>query len=117
MDKIANNYNAMQIVYIPDHVIDLEHERIAAGRFLDFDEDNLRQIEFGFIMSTRYEDDSMGYVRPVSAYCRLWRSYQSKELRTRANSELARWDNIFFFDSVPQAQVDAAIRQIEEEIW
>lgn len=78
-----------QIVYVPD---------IAGG---DLDHP---AVEDGFVTSDPGSD---------AVFCRYWSKYSPGELRTKAGSELTPTSLLRVIDTVPQARVDAALREIE----
>jgi hypothetical protein len=73
-----------QIAYIPDHADNLLHP----------------DVEFGFIVSVDHENKT--------AMCRYWNRHW-RDLRTTANSECTRFENLIPYVSVPQTEVLAAI--------
>lgn len=80
----------IQIVYVPDH----------AGQ----DVDHL-DSEPGFIVSVQDR---------WSAFCRYWLKPNLTELRTKVNSEFTPLDRIFIHNTVPQKQVEEALKNIGE---
>jgi len=80
-----------QIIYVPDHANgDLNHP----------------DCEPGFVTT---------HDGPI-AHCRYWSKHHPGELRTKANSESTRIENLVVKDTVPQDQVDQAIHQIHEDL-
>ena len=80
-----------QILYVPMHANgDTQHP----------------VVEAGFVPS----------VRGDVAFCRYWSKHAPGELRTKANSERTPLDSIVERDTVPQAQVTAALAAIDEEV-
>jgi hypothetical protein len=79
-----------QIIYVPAH---------ADG------DTNHPDCESGFISS----------VTKIYIFCRFWRKPELKELRTKANSEAVKAEDLIEQDSVPAEQVAAAIDWIDKE--
>lgn len=78
-----------QIVYVPEHAgDDLDHPA----------------CENGFVTGSPGDD---------AVFCRYWSKYSPRELRTKAGSELTPTSLLRVIDTVPQARVDAALREIE----
>jgi len=66
--------------------------------------------------SLHHPDVERGFVTSVSgsfAFCRYWSKHSPGELRTKANSEGTPLECIVVVDSVPQADVDAALAVID----
>ena len=81
-----------QIAYVPRHANgDIAHP----------------DVEFGFVMSTSLKRDMH--------FCRYWRKGHLGELRTTANSELTPDDLLVEYQSVTQAVMDKALKQIDDE--
>lgn len=84
-----------QILYIPNH---------ADGNIEHFD------VEAGFVVS----------VTEDGAFCRYWRRlghwrwWQTKQLRTRMNSELTPFGNLLIYESAGKSAVDKAIKAYVE---
>ena len=76
----------MQIAYVPTH---------ANGNIAHPD------VEFGFVTS----------VTDNGAFCRYF--YRNGELRTKSNSELTSYDNLYRYKSRGQEVVDALMDQID----
>lgn len=68
------------------------------------DDEGVRR-EYGFVIS----------VSGAAAFCRYWRKGEPGVLRTTSCSELTPLEWLIPYDSVPQAQVDTLLRQIQEE--
>lgn len=80
----------IQVLYVPMHA---------------YGDTNHPDVEPGFVTS----------VRGDVAFCRYWNKRAPGELRTRANSESTPVDSLVVRDTVPQAQVAAALAAIDEE--
>ncbi len=75
----------MQIVYVPSH---------AEG-------------------DTKHRDAEQGFVTSVvgdNAFCRYWSKFEGGQLRTKSCGELTSISNLLIQDSVPQIEVEAALR-------
>ena len=65
---------------------------------------------------TNHPDCEAGFVTSVRgdvAFCRYWSRSTPGELRTKANSEATPVDALVERWSVPQAQIEAALREID----
>ena len=80
-----------QIVYVPTRASGTDHP----------------DAEPGFVFNSEVRDGSL--------FCRYWNKHIPTELRTKANSELTPMNMLHVQDTVPQAQVEKAIRRIESE--
>ena len=79
-----------QIIYVPTHADgDIEHA----------------DCETGFVTSVPGPSRVM--------FCRFWSKADPAELRTKGASELTPVALLVIKDTVPQEQVDAALREIE----
>lgn len=90
----------IQIVCIPDHLID-KYSVVTASKFFQ-----LPGIEFGFVMSIKDDD----------AFCRYF--YNEGGLRTKANSERTPLRNLFICPrwwQRGQRSIDDLIEEIMEE--
>ena len=80
-----------QIVYIPCHAM---HAQDHPDR------------EYGFVTSVRSNHKI--------AFCRYWNKYQIGILRTCANSEGTRFENLRHHRTVPQKVVDEMMRKLKK---
>ena len=79
-----------QIVYVPNHANgDIHHE--ASDR--------------GFVTSAN----------PEGAFCRFWSKQNSRELRTTANSEFCKYENLVVLDTHRQTAVIKTLVKIKED--
>jgi hypothetical protein len=80
-----------QIVYVPSHALgNLAHP----------------DCEFGFVTSVKHKEGT--------CFCRYWRKHEPGNLRTRANSESTRMEDLQELESVPQFVVDGLLWLIEK---
>jgi hypothetical protein len=78
----------MQIIYVPTHTDgDIHHP----------------DCEAGFVAHTTEIEGAI--------FCRYWSKYSPGELRTKANSELTPVNLLVVRNTVPQEQVEAAIKK------
>ena len=91
--KTKNFKRGDQIVYIPNHLINLPFEEIKDDYF----------IEYGFVTST---DDEF-------VFCRFWRSQNSNELRTAANSESCYPRNLRKYESHTKGEIDLFLEKMK----
>lgn len=79
-----------QIIYVPDQ----------ANNSLDHPD-----CEEGFVTSAK----------EYGAFCRYWSKHYPGHLRTTANSEMTRFENLVIMDTHPQEEVNLLLRIIEDE--
>lgn len=79
-----------QIIYIPNHALgDIHHEA----------------AEKGFVTA----------VKSDGAFCRFWSKTSPKELRTTANSEFCKYENLVVLKTRNQLDIEAALIKIKED--
>ena len=96
-----------QIVYIPNHLI--KKMRNENGQIPTRDVRGMvnypHGVQLGFIFTVRSE---------VAAACRYY--YPNGELRTRANSEIAYFHNLFLYEHSAPRHIQAAMDVIKKEM-
>ena len=78
-----------QIIYVPDHADGIDHP----------------DCEEGFVTS----------MTERGAFCRYWSKNDPGHLRTMANSEMTRFENLVVKDTHPQGEVNKWLRWIRDE--
>lgn len=87
-NQSARLQRGTQVAYIPRH---------ARGDI------NHRDVQFGFVTS----------VRGDAAFCRYWSNFDSRQLRTVANSELTPLDLLVLYSTHPQTEIDLILKEID----
>ena len=79
-----------QIVYVPNHALgDINHEA----------------VEQGFVTASKTD----------GAFCRFWSRIYPGELRTTANSEFCKYENLVVLRTHNQSVVEEALIKIKED--
>ena len=78
-----------QIIYVPDHADGVDHP----------------DCEQGFVTS----------MTERGAFCGYWNKHYPGKLRTMANSEMTRFENLVEKDTHPQGEVNRWLRWIRDE--
>lgn len=71
-----------QIAYIPDHANEINHD----------------DVEYGFVTGKSRVEGSY--------FCRYWIKGEPGRLRTTANSESTRSENLLHFETIPQEGIE-----------
>jgi len=89
MLKSQNLKPGTQIIYIPNHADGIDHP----------------DCEKGFVTS----------MTKRGAFCRYWNKHNPEKLRTIANSEMTRFENLVIKDTHPQSEINRWLRMINDE--